>query len=107
MPLIWWLFGLVAVIGFYNGAPSIIRSWENLTEKRFLKKLFWTAFAIRAVYVVIMYLLYTALTGSPFEFGVGDAAFYNSISQFGADCLLDGKFNLQEQFLSQDAQRHQ
>jgi hypothetical protein len=103
MPLIWWLFGFVAVIGFFNGAPSIIRSWENLTEKRFLKKLFWTAFIIRAVYVIIMYFFYKAFTGAPFEFNAGDATFYHYISEFGADCLLDGKFNLQEQFLSQDS----
>ncbi len=103
MPLIWWLFGLVAVVGFYNGVPSIIRRWENLTEKRFLKKLFWTAFTIRAVYVVVMYFFYIALTGQPFEFEAADVGFYHYIGQFGADCLWDGKFNLTTQFLTQDA----
>ena len=103
MPLIWWLFGIVAVLGFFNGAKKLTRKWEELPEKNFIKKLFWTAFIIRAVYVTVMYFLYTFLTGQPFEYSPGDVMFYHGIAQFGAECLWDGKFNLTTQFLTQDS----
>lgn len=103
MPLIWWLFGIVAVVGFFNGTQSLITKWADIPEKSYIKKLFQTALIIRVIYVIIMYFLYTALTGSPFEFGAGDVMFYHQIAQFGADCLWDGKFNLTTQFWTQDA----
>lgn len=103
MPLIWWLFGIVAVVAFFNGSKTLINSWSKLNEKSFLKRLFWTAFAIRAIYAIIMYFLYQALTGAPFEYFAGDAAFYNSISRFGADRLLEGKFDLFTEFRTQDS----
>lgn len=102
MPLIWWLFGIVAVLAFFNGTPAMIRKWDGLSEARFIKKLFWTAFTIRAIYVVVMYFFYIALTGLPFEFDYGDVGFYNAIGRFGADCLWDGKFDLHTQIWTQD-----
>lgn len=103
MPLIWWLFGIIAVVGFFNGSKSLTIKWAEISEKRFLKKLLWTAFIIRVVYVTVMYFLYTFLTGKPFEFGAADALFYDDISRFGADCLLDGKLDLLTQFRLQDS----
>ena len=102
MPLIWWLFGIVAVVGFFNGSRSLITKWKDTPEKTYIKKLFKTALIIRVVYVVVMYFLYDALTGQPFEYNPGDVMFYHSIAEFGADCLLDGKFDLTTQFLTQD-----
>jgi len=102
MPLIWWLFGIVAVVGFFNGTRSLITKWADIPEKTYIKKLFQTALIIRVIYVVVMYFLYTVLTGSPFEFGAGDVMFYHNIAQFGADCLWDGKFDLTTQFWTQD-----
>jgi hypothetical protein len=103
MPYIWWLFGIVAVVAFFNGSKSLINSWSKLNEKRFLKRLFWTAFVIRAIYATIMYFLYQTLTGAPFEYFAGDATFYDYISRFGADRLLEGKFDLFTEFRTQDS----
>jgi len=102
MPLIWWLFGIVAVVGFFNGSRSLIDKWSDIPEKTYIKKLFQTALIIRVIYVTIMYFLYNALTGQPFEFSPGDVLFYHGIAEFGADCLWDGKFDLTNQFLTQD-----
>ena len=102
MPLIWWIFGIVAVVAFFKGAPTIIRKWDRLTETKFIKKLFWTAFLIRAAYVTAMYFIYTGLTGVPFEFEAGDVRFYHAIAEFGAASLWDGKFNLPTQIWTQD-----
>lgn len=103
MPLIWWLFGIIAVIAFFNGSKSLINKSLQISEKRFLKKIFWTAFIIRAIYAVIMYFLYYELTGTPFEFLAGDATFYDYIAGFGADRLLEGKFDLFSEFRTQDS----
>ncbi len=103
MPLIWWLFGIVAVVGFFNGTRNLIVKWADLPEKIFIKKLFKTALIIRVVVVTIMYFLYTALTGVPFEYHAADVGFYHSIAEFGAQCLWDGKFDLTNQFLTQDS----
>ena len=103
MPLIWWLFGIVAVVGFFNGTHRLITKWAEISEKAYIKKLFQIALIIRVFYVIIMYFVYTALTGIPFEFNAGDVGFYHAIAQFGADCLLDGKFDLTNQFLTQDS----
>jgi len=103
LPLIWWLFGIVAVVGFFNGTKKLISKWEDYPEKFFIKKLFQTALIIRVVFVTIMYFLYTALTGAPFEFHAGDVGFYHRLAEFGAQCLWDGKFDLTNQFLTQDS----
>lgn len=103
MPLIWWLFGIVAVVGFFNGSKNIISKWQDYPEKIFIKKLFKTALTIRMVVVTLMYFIYIGLTGQPFEYYAGDVTFYHSIAEFGAQCLWDGKFDLTNQFLTQDS----
>lgn len=103
MPLIWWLFGIVAVVGFFNGTRNLIRKWEDIPEKKFVKKLFKTALIIRVVYVIIMYFLYDVLTGKPFEYIASDSMFYHQISQSGAEYLWSGKFDLTNYFLTQDS----
>lgn len=103
MDLIWWVFGIVAVVGFFKGSQNLIKKWDGLPEKTYIKKLFQTALIIRIVYVTVMYFFYTYMTGSPFEFNAGDVGFYHSIAEFGADCLWDGKFDLTTQFHTQDS----
>ncbi len=102
MDLIWWVFGIVAVVGFFKGSQNLIKKWDGLPEKQFVKKLFQTALIIRVIFVSFMYFFYTYMTGAPFEFHAGDVGFYHSIAEFGADCLWDGKFDLTTQFLTQD-----
>lgn len=103
MPLIWWLFGIIAVTAFFYGSKSLINSSSKINEKRFLKKIFWIAFVIRVIYVIIMYFIYLGLTDTPFEFEAGDAKFYHIIAEFGADCLWSGKFDLPTQIWTQDS----
>ncbi len=102
LPLIWWLFGLVAVVGFFLGSRNLAKKWADSSEKIFTRKLFRTALIIRVVYVTVMYFFYIEMTGSPFEFYPGDVGFYNYIAGFGAECIWDGKLDLTNQFLTQD-----
>lgn len=102
MDLVWWVFGIVGVIGFFKGSEKLIKKWTNISEKSYVKKLFYTAFIIRFVYVTFMYFFYTYMTGIPFEFDSGDAGFYHGIAEFGAQCLWDSKYDLPTEFLTQD-----
>jgi hypothetical protein len=52
MSLTWWLFGIVAVVGFFKGGQNLARKWEKLPEKQFVKKLFQTALIIRIIVVI-------------------------------------------------------
>ena len=102
MSLTWWLFGIVAVVVFFKGGQNLARKWEKLPEKQFVKKLFQTALIIRIIVVVFLYYFYLLMNGTPYEFWAGDVGFYHSIAEFGAQCIWDGKYDLTNQFLTQD-----
>ena len=48
MPVKWWIFGLVSVLGFFAFANRQTKLWLNTRPMAFTKKLFWSAFALRA-----------------------------------------------------------
>lgn len=102
MDLVWWVFGITAVVAFFRGAENLTRKWAEIPEKIFVKKLFRTALIIRIVVVVFLYFFYSFMTGIPFEFDAADVRFYHSIAEFGAQCIWDGKFDLTTQIWSQD-----
>lgn len=83
----WWLFGIVEVCGFFYFSSLLSKAWQPLNGKRLEEKLFKSSFWLRAVYVLISYILYQGLTGAPFEFGVGDASWYDSMGRLGADII--------------------
>lgn len=77
MGLVFMLLGLVGVSLFFYGSNSFITQWQHFPVKRFANQLFWTAFIIRAVWVVFSYFFYINQTGQPFEFKTGDALAYH------------------------------
>ena len=90
----WWLFGLVEVLGFFYYANRQTKLWYNVTPISFAKKLFWTAFAIRIVWVFVSYGLYYNWTGTPFSIGAGDELFYDDVGRYGASQLLNGNWHI-------------
>ena len=73
------LFGLVWVGGFFFGVVRASRLWSVRKMPRtkiFEKKLFWTAFLLRAAYGVFIYLFYIEMNGWPYEFAAGDSRGY-------------------------------
>lgn len=90
----WWVFGLVSVLGFFYFSNRQTKLWINLRSATFAKKLFWSALALRVIWVLISYLLYNQWTGTPFSFGAADELFYDSIAREGADLLREGNWNL-------------
>ncbi len=77
MSLVWMVFGLVEVVGFFYVSNRLTRTWINYSPRLFEKKVFWTALIIRIVYVVFSYYFYTIETGKPFEYNAADSYGYH------------------------------
>lgn len=88
----WWIFGIISVVGFFYFANLQSKQWLNIRPSTFSKRLFWGAFALRVVWVLISYLLYYQWTGTAFSIGAGDELFYDEIGHYGASLMRDGNF---------------
>src|ERR1035437_4411548 len=96
LSMMWWVFGLVEVIGFFYFANQFTRQWGKFSTKKFVKQLFKTAFVIRLVWMVFSYFFYTYMTGKPFEFDSGDATGYHEEGKWVHELINTG--NLQAFF---------
>lgn len=90
----WWFFGAIEVLGFFYFANRLSKGWFNLKPLHFTQKLFWTAFFLRAVWVVISYALYQNWTGTAFAIDAGDELFYNDVAQYAANIMRNGDWNI-------------
>ena len=86
----WFVIGAISVVGFFNYAPKLTRSWERYTPRLFEKKLFCTALIIRVIFVILSYFFYLGMTGQPFEFQTADAAGYHGEASWLADMIKNG-----------------
>lgn len=73
----WFIFGIVEVVLFFYYTSFLTKKWSHLSQKMFIRKIFTVSIVIRIIWVLISYFFYTAMTGIPFEFSVGDALAYN------------------------------
>ena len=96
MPVKWWIFGLVSVLGFFYYANTLTKSWLNIRPITFAKKVFWTGFALRIVWVLISYWLYYEWTGKPFAIDAADEIGYHDIGEYGASLFREGQWNIFE-----------
>lgn len=69
--------GLVFVVGFFLLSTYWSQRWQDVTEKRYLQYVFWTALALRLVWVIASYFYYIEVTGRPFEIDAADAVGYH------------------------------
>ncbi|MDD3480045.1 MAG: glycosyltransferase family 39 protein [Paludibacteraceae bacterium] len=91
MSLVWMVFGLVEVVGFFYVSNRLTRTWINYSPRLFEKKVFWTALIIRVVYVLFSYLFYNLMTGEPFEYGAADSKGYHEAASWIKNLLLQGQ----------------
>lgn len=77
MSIKWICFGSIEVIGFFLLSNKYTTNWQKVNSKLFRKRLFWTAFSLRAAWVLVSFFFYTWQTGQPFEFEVADAIGYH------------------------------
>ena len=87
MPFQFWVFGIVAVVLFFNYTTKLTMDWRRFSPKSFTKKLFLTSLIIRVVYVVFVYFYYIEMTGIPHMYYPGDELFYQ---EMGSYWKLDG-----------------
>ena len=78
LPLIWMVFGVAEVVGFFYFSNLLTKKWSQISPKLFIKRLFTTALIIRLIWVIFAYFFYTAMTGKPFEFDSADALNYHN-----------------------------
>ena len=90
----WWFFGAIEVFGFFYFANRLSKGWFYSKPLHFTQKLFWTAFFLRAVWVVISYILYQNWTGTSFAIDAGDELFYNDVAQYAARMMRGGDWNI-------------
>ena len=90
----WWIFGVVEVVGFFYYANIQSKLWIKMRPMSFAKKLFWSALALRVVWVLVSYLLYNNWTGIPFSIGAADELFYDDVAHHAASKLREGQWNL-------------
>ena len=90
----WWCFGAIEVFGFFYFANRISKGWFYFKPLHFTQKLFWTAFFLRAVWVVVSYVLYQNWTGTAFAIDAGDELFYDEVAQYAARMMRDGDWNI-------------
>ena len=88
----WWIFGIVSTIGFFYFANKQSKLWLNIRPTTFSKRLFWGAFVLRVLWVLISYYLYFQWTGTAFSIDAGDELFYDEIGHYGASLMRDGNF---------------
>lgn len=90
----WWFFGIIEVCGFFYFANYFSKRWYYGTPKYFMQQVFWLSFFLRAVWVVISYLLYQHWTGNPFSIGAADELFYDEVAHYAAKMMRQGDWNI-------------
>ena len=94
LELRWWIFGMVEALGFFYFANINTKTWAKMRPMSFTKKLFWSAFIIRAIWVLVSYMLYNNWTGTPFSIGAADELAYDDIAQHCASLFRNGDLNI-------------
>ena len=90
----WWFFGAIEVFGFFYFTNRLSKGWFYLKSLHFTQKLFWTAFFLRAIWVVISYILFQNWTGTAFSIDAADELFYNDVAQYVASMMRNGDWNI-------------
>ncbi len=90
----WWFFGAIEVLGFFYFANRLSKGWFYLKPLHFTQKIFWTSFFLRALWVVISYMLYQKWTGTAFAIDAGDELFYDEVAQYAASMMRNGNWSI-------------
>ncbi len=87
----WLAWGIGTVLFFFLMSYGFTQRWARDDSRKFLQKAFWTALALRAVYVVAMLYYYYYRTYISFEFGAADSIGYHLTASHMADLARQGQ----------------
>ena len=93
LELEWMLWGIGEVLFFFILTTVFYPRWKNDEHKHFLRKVFWTALAIRLLYVVLSYYYFMLSLGYAFD-GPGDAVGYYNRSVALSRYIRRGDFGI-------------
>ena len=86
----WMLWGVGEVLFFFLLTSVFYPRWKDDDPKHFCRKVFWTAFIIRAVYAFVMCYYYYWETGIGFEYDAGDSRWYHDTGAYLSRCVRHG-----------------
>lgn len=85
MPIGYIALGCMWVLGFFLLVYQCSLNWRAASNKVYVRNIFYTALALRIVWVIVSYFFYISVTGSPFEFGAADSHAYHADAEWLAD----------------------
>ena len=86
----WILWGVGEVLFFFVLTNVFYPRWKSDDPKRFQRKVFFTALAVRALYAFLMCYYYYYQTGIPFEYDTADSLGYHKSAVFFSQCVHEG-----------------
>ena len=90
----WWFFGAIEVLGFFYLANRLSRGWFHLKPLHFTQKVFWIALFLRALWIVISYVLYQNWTGTAFSIDAADELLYDELARYASGVMRNGNWNI-------------
>ena len=100
MPWYYMLAGLVSVgLMFLYGSniTSNLSIVKLRREKVFEQRIFWVAFALRVVWMILIYAIFMQNYGDAFGFENADALYYDALGQHVSKLIRDGNFHFFEE----------
>ena len=99
LPIQFILFGLGAILLFFVYSNKLTMTWQRFSPMTFRKKLLYTAFVIRLIYVVFIYFYCIFVTGEPFMFHAADELQYHHLSVYWNELGFDEYRNLMNNYV--------
>lgn len=90
---LWMAWGIGTVLFFFGLSYWFHQRWRNDTSKTFVRKVFWWALGIRAVYVGVIIFYYYWQTGLSMEYEVGDSWTYHQYACYLCNLVRAGRFS--------------
>ena len=86
----WVAWGATTIALFFGMTYGCYRYWSRIGRKDFIKRLFWTALCLRALYVVGVYYYYMKETGIGMEYAAADSLGYHTSAQYLSQLAREG-----------------
>ena len=91
---LWMAWGIGTVCFFFLTTWFFFRQWRHDETKKFIRKVFWIALGIRAVYVGTIILYYYYQTGLAMEYQAADSMRYHQWAIALTKLAREGEFGL-------------
>lgn len=91
MKPLWMAWGICTVLFYFLLTYFFHSRWKGDEIKTFIKKVFWVAFGMRAVFVGAMMFYFYYQTGMSMEYGASDSLNYHFTASYLSDLAREGR----------------